>query len=380
MATIHGMVDSYDNTVPQKRMVTDRILMADVFERRTIDALGLNNSAKFRFANEPGRTYDWMEDTFVGRSDTLTASGGMASSSTTTTCVVTTPKLFNVGDVLLIDAEYIWVSAVNTSTGVLTIVRNRGGTQATHANSTTVTIVGVARAEGADANDSPSTEASSTTNCSQIFQRTVHVSRNEKIFPNWGVDDMVDWKITKRMKELVMFLNLQAYYGQRQAGSSSHTQGRGFGGFDTFISTNTTAAGSVDLTRGHIDALLEDIYGYGGAPDLILCNTYQQRRLNEIYAGLIRTERTERTGGNRITYLEHPIAGPPVEIVVDRHCPSTKLYMIDRRYCGYITIDPFFYEMLAKDGDSEKGEVVGEYGFVMAFEKSHASITGLTDS
>jgi hypothetical protein len=288
--------------------------------------------------------------------------------------------MYNVGDVLLIDSEYVWVSAVNPSTAQLTLVRNRGGTQATHTNSTTVTIVGVARLEGADADDSPSTVVTSTTNCSQIFQRSVEVSRDDLLFPLYGIAVLDDYHIQKRMDELVMMVNRQAYRGIRQAGSSSHTQGRSMGGFTTFISTNTTAAGSVALTRDHIDDLLETIFGYGGAPDKIFCNSFQQRRLNSLYEEYITTERSERTGGNRITLLEHPIAGAPIEVIVDRHCQSDYLYIIGSRYCGFITIDPFQFERLAKVGDAAKSQIVGEFGFVLAHEKAHAYISGLTTS
>jgi hypothetical protein len=361
-------------------MVTDRIVKADVYERRAIDALGLDNANKFRFVNKPFRTYDWLEDTYVITSDTLTAAGG-STATDTTTITVTTPKAYNVGDVILIDSEYIWVSAVNTSTGVLTVVRNHGGTQAAHTHSTTVTIVSSARLEGADSDDSPTTEVTSTTNCSQIFQREIQVSRDEKLFPLYGITDLEDYYIDKKMDELIMMLNRVPYHGQRQAGSSSHSSGRSAGGFETFISTNTTAAGSVDLTRDHIDDMLEDIYGYGGSPDALFCAPFQQRKINEIYDGFIRTERSERVGGNRIDWLESPIPGMiPLQIIVDRHCKTGTVYLVSRKYAGYITIDPFFYERLGKVGDAELGQVVGEYGFVVAFEKAHGYINGLTTS
>ena len=41
-----------------------------------------------------------------------------------------------------------------------------------------------------------------------------------------------------------------------------------------------------------------------------------------------------------------------VKVVVDRHCPAGSMYLLDTRYIGYLTIDPFFYEELAKR-DSE---------------------------
>jgi len=380
--TIHGIVDSYDGTVPQKREVTDKILLTSPLDRTIIDKLGLDNVSKFRFVNHPFRTYEWLEDAYVGRTDSLTASGGLASGTTTTTCLVTTPKMYNVGDILQIDDELVWTSAIDISGAQLTIVREFGGTDgATHANSSVIYIRGNARLEGADADDSPSTEVTSTTNCSQIFQRTVQVSRDEQLFPLYGIDNLKEYKIQKRMDELIMLLNCVPYFGKRSVGSSAHSSGRSAGGITTFVDTNKTELSSVALTRDHIDDLLEACYGYGGTPDLLFCNTFQQRRINSMYEDFIRTVRDEKTGGHIITTLLPPLGNMrALEVIVDRLCPTDYVYMLDSRYVGYITIDPFFYEELAKDGDSEKGEVVGEYGFVLAHEKAHAWISGLTTS
>ena len=48
MTTGSGLITSYDNTLPLKRSVTDRIIMADPYDITAITALGLDNSAKFR--------------------------------------------------------------------------------------------------------------------------------------------------------------------------------------------------------------------------------------------------------------------------------------------------------------------------------------------
>ena len=71
MATGSGQRTSYDNTVPLKRTVTDRIVMADPYDITAITALGLNNNAKFSFVNSPNRTYEWLEDAYPAISDVL---------------------------------------------------------------------------------------------------------------------------------------------------------------------------------------------------------------------------------------------------------------------------------------------------------------------
>jgi hypothetical protein len=66
--------------------------------------------------------------------------------------------------------------------------------------------------------------------------------------------------------------------------------------------------------------------------------------------------------------------------LVDRHCPADYAFLIDTRYAGYITIDPFFYEELAKTGDFEHGQTIGEYGFACSYNKAHSIISGFSTS
>ena len=70
-----------------------------------------------------------------------------------------------------------------------------------------------------------------------------------------------------------------------------------------------------------------------------------------------------------------------LDVLVDRFCPTDKVYILDKNYCGYLTIDPFFFEELGKTKDTADGgygQVVGEYGWVTAFEKAHAIISGFS--
>ncbi len=74
MTTGSGLITSYDNTVPLKRTVTDRIILADPYDITTITALGLDNASKFQFVNTPNRTYEWLEDAYPAVSDAAAGS------------------------------------------------------------------------------------------------------------------------------------------------------------------------------------------------------------------------------------------------------------------------------------------------------------------
>lgn len=366
-----GQQDTYTNTLPQKRVVSDRLLLTDPNETVLINALGLNNESKFAFVNTPGRQYEWLEQKYNTRTLTATASG-LNADSTTTTMSVADGSLVNIGDLLLLDSETVHVAS-KVSANVLTIVRNIAGTQATHHTSTvTITIVGNARIEGADANDSPYTLATSTTNVSQILQRSVEISRTDQRLKRYGVPSLVDREINMRMEELSQLLSMAPYYNGRVAGSNGVA--RIMGGLATYITTNVTDASSAALTQKMIEDNVALAWGAGGKPGLIVCGSWAKRKIADFYSGYVRTERSETLGGITIDEILTPL-GLRLSVAVDRFCPTNTLYLLDQNYVGYITLDEFFYEELAKTGDTAaNGQVVGEYGFVVAYEKAHAII------
>lgn len=368
MATYSGLQTSYSNTYSQKTMITDRIIMASPYDITAIVALGLDNASKFRFVNPPNRTYSWLLDAYPATYSTA-LDGDLSTTTATVSIVVADGDLFHVGDVVVVDSEYMWVSAISTDT--LTVTRGIcSTTTATHSSTATMYVRGNARLEGADTTDSPWTEFTSGTNSSQIMQKEVNISRNDILFPNYGVANLKEYRIDKNMDILMEQLNKIPYWGKRDVGTA--TTPRMAGGFGTFVTTNATTLSSAALTRKAIDDEFQQIYAAGGKTDLILCDAWGQRKINDFYEGFVTTERSETIGGMMIKKLMHPITGQLVNVAVDLHCPAGYMYMVDTRHAGFITIDPFFYEPLSKTGDAELGQTVGEYGFVVAAEKFHS--------
>jgi len=388
MTQLSGMVQSYVNSSPDKRMVTDRILMIDPYEISTYLALG-TDVGKFNMVNREGKVYEWLEDTFNPVADQLEAA---ITGTTTTTMTLVTEAAFQAGDIVLIDSEKVWISAMSSATA--TVVKGWGSTtKTTHADSATVTLIGRARVDGDTADDSPSTEISTGYNYTQIMQRTVNVARTIEKMAEYGVSSWEDYMIDKYMKELMMLLNKLPFYGTRSAtatlgGAGTSTVARSAGGLRTFITNNLTYATSSAatggtaqaLTRKHIDDTLENVWTDGGKPDLLICGSWAQRKLNDFYEGFIMTSPDYKIGGNIISKLRHPIDGSFIDILVDRHCPSNEMWLLQRDKIAYYPFDPFFYERLAKTGDFLNGEVVGEYGFIVANDKAHGAVLEFSTS
>ncbi len=370
-----GQQTTYVGTVPQKRVISNKIFMTDPMETPTLSALGMNADSKFKFVNTPGTIYEWLVDTYSNVSDVIVS--GLASDSTTTTCTATDGSKFHVGDVVLIELEKVWVSAINSN--VLTIVRNWGGTQATHADGTTGYIVSNARLEGADNTDTHFTQPMSMYNYSQIFHKSIEVSRSDARIQRYGISDLVNYEQEKKMDELKVLLNKVAFYGERVAGSTSTA--RGAGGLDTFIaSANKTDLSSTALTLDAIEDKVQQAWDAGGRPSMLICGGFNKRKITSFFEGSVRTERSEKMGGVEITKIQTAM-GPNLDVLVDRYCPASKVYILTPDEVSWVTVDEFFYEELGKVGDTEAyGQIVGEYGFALAGESHHGLIYGTTTS
>jgi len=356
-------------------MVTDRIVTTSPTDIPAILALGgLNGAGKFQFVNQPHRKYEWLEEALPSVSDT-TVDADWDDNSTETALTVTTGELFQVGDVIQLDAdaELIYVSSI--ASDVLTVIRGFGATTATtHESDGTVHIRYNARIEGAASSDSTWSEATTGVNYSTILHKDVTVSRTMNILPMYGMGNAVDHQIDMNMDILFQQMNKLPYYGTVNVGTT--TTARSSGGLGEFITTNTTALASAALTATHIDNDFETIFTAGGKTDLILTTAWNQRKINSFYEGFITTERSEKVGGMIIKKLQHPVTSALVDIVVDRACRPGYVYVLDSRYIGFLEIDPFFYEELAKTGDNFNGQTVGEYGFVCQYNAAHSIISG----
>mgnify|MGYP001562613884 CR=1 FL=1 len=367
-----GQQITYSGTLAQKRVVTARIVMIEPMEFVAVNALGIDNAGKFAFVNTPGEKYEWLEDVWSARTDTLV--GGLSASSTTTTFTATDGTLYQPGDVFLIESEYFWVSSI--SADVITVgTRSFGGTQATHADNLTITFVGRARLEGAAAADGHFTQPTSGYNYSATFQKTLEISRTNALLKVYGIENVIDREINKKLEENLRLLNLAIYHGQRKAGSA--TTPRMFGGLKALITTNDPVVSGA-LTRKRIEDSVADCWTEGGRPSLILTNQWGKRKIASFYEGFVTTERSEMMGGVEISKSVTPL-GLDLSVAVDRDCPTDSMFLLDIAKVGALTIDPFFSEPLGKTKDTAfYGQVVGEYGFVLQHEKAHAHISGFS--
>lgn len=374
MAVFDSPITSYSDTTPQVRVITDVITLIDPSDTPAIEMLGgLDGAAgKFRFtANGKGTTREWLEDTLSPLTDQLNGS----ITSTATTITVDDASPFQEGHILLVDAEQMWVSDVNTSTEVLTVTRNYSGTQATHADNASVEIIGMARLEGDESDDIAFTDRYVGSNYTQIFHKEIKVTNTHQVLAQYGISDELMYQENKVVPELTRLIEKQIFRGARKAGTA--TTPRAFGGLGTFITTNSINAGGA-ITQADFEDALEAAYGNGGQPTMALVSSANMQVIKNFYDSslFLNVNSDQRSVGMVIDTVRTPFGD--VNLVMDRWAPSGSVYIVDPAHVGLSTYRPFQTQPLAVGGDYVKEQVVGEFSLCVRQDKAHAVITGIS--
>lgn len=364
------------------RTVIDNIAPRDT---PVLALLGTGNDFKLEYKGN--HKYEWLTDTLRVRTGTLGAN--IADTSTTSVTLTDASKL-KPGDVIEVGTEYLWIGAVNTTTNVATgCIRGWGGTTAaTHTSGDTWTYKYSARLEGATSDDSPYTNPSRLYNEAQIMHFEIEVTGSEEISPRIGIADQFAYQIAKVLGgrgqgsggDLLIDLNNTFYYGKRVSRVGKTTAGA-MGGIETFVTTNVKDASSLTsgvLTYELILDLMQDQWAAGGMPTHLIMNATQKRKLERLFDGFRTMEQSSTKGGFAIQVLDTDFGSP--QIVLDRWCPSDRIYSVQKDTMGWITYRDWFMEELGKVGDFKEMQIIGEFGFVCINEEANGYIKSLATS
>jgi len=374
MAYLTSPLTTYSDTTPQKRIITDVISLIDPSDMPMIEALGgLDGaSSKFRFVNGNGKLIEWLEDTLIGLTGTLNGS----ITSTATTITATDGDNFQEGQILLIDSEYMWVSSVNNSTEVITVTRAFQGSSASHADVAAITITGMARLEGAESDDVAFTDRTSNSNFTSILHQEVKVSRTQGQVAQYGISDEMAYQGDKVIPSLVRLLESH-FFTNTVGKAGSATTPRVMGGYQAFVSTNKVSGAT--LAQSQFENAIMSAYTAGGSgPWQAYCKPVNFQKVKNFYdsSNFLRIDRTENTVGLVIERILTPFG--EVDLVLDRWARATEIPLIDPKHAGFVTLYPFTQEALAKGGDYDKSEVVGEYSLALRQNAAHAILTNVS--
>ncbi len=326
-----------------------------------------SNSLKFACTQQ---RHTWFND------DLIPSVSSVAVAYTAAGLQITVPdgesERFDEGDVLHINDMYCLVTSVSHGTNILT-VEELDSTGANAAVGDAIYILMNARVEGFAAADITfrSTDFGSTENFTQIFMDKVDLTGSEQSSERWGMDaDPYEYQLNKKFKELAFKVERTALYGIRNGTyPTTNATARRMGGLAYFIrdgsGANVTSAAGQDLDDTFLNDLLEDIWEDGGMPDTIFVNMRQKRMLDSFLTPMVRVDRTETIYG--VLVGQYMSNGGTLDVVLNRYVKPSDLIVVQREYIGLGPLAgngksrAFFHEMLPKDGDYDRGQIIGEY-------------------
>jgi len=379
MANVAPPYSTYVNTAENKRVITDYIALLDPSDAPFIEAIGgLDGAAsKFRFTNQ-GTLVEWIEDTLAPLTGVFALTATANSATNVTSLKVADGNMVQPGHILLTGTELLWVSA--NSSGVLTVTRSLGGsTMVTLATNASFSIVGMARLEGADSDPIGYTDLSTNSNYTQIFHKEIKQTGTAPYQDRWGMTDQMQYESAKSIPEMMRLIERTLQYGKRSAGST--TTPRMMGGYQEFITTNKASGANMSVSSlipGIIEDAVELIYNAGGAGDfLAIVNPATYQKIKNAYdsSSYVRYAPEQNRFGTLVDRIVTPFGD--VSFVIDRWQLSNLIPILKLDNVGMLTLRPWQVEDLAKTGDAEKKQLVGEYTFCLKLQKSHALLTAV---
>ena len=362
MSNIRGNMSTYDQSAPILEDLSSAVRFGAWYDAPLYAFLDRKPATD--------KDHKWIEDLPNARSTTANQGGTITSAETEVT--VTDGSLFAEGDVIVVDSEYLRVSAVDSN--VLTVSRGFGGTSADdHTAGATLVILTNAQPENAGP-EALATAKSEKHNYTQIFIRPVDVSRTMQRVRTAGGNEL-EYQIMKAALEVALDIERALLRGKIDAGSDAGA--RAMKGLNDFI-TSETDDESGTLAINEFNAFLRGIWDNGGNPDILLCDGLFLSVIHEWNVGSLQTAPSDRIGGVRVTQWVSPFG--VFSILPDRQVATGTCYALTGSSLALAVLDDIHYQELARTSDGVHGQVVAELTLECANEQFHGRQYGVTGS
>lgn len=351
--------------------MVDAILLDDA---DVLATLGFSNEGKAVTQTK----HQWDEDELNPVITTAAVSGNLSTASTVLLLGATTYARVTAGTLITDQLSgKNEVMQVTARSGVsATIVRGFGGTSAeTHAKAATFDIIANPRPQGMTGPKDESVARTRSYNYTQIFSKGVILTGTALAIEHNGIASEDSYQIDKRLRELIRELDRTVIMGIRAASDVSDTVYGTMGGLIDYIkhaTSGNTNSTSETLVPSVVDAMVKQIWDDGGSPDMILVGGLQKQKISKFDKEYRRTTMDSRRAGFTVEEYVSDL-GINLRVVVDRWIPSDIAIIIDSSKVAIKSLRPFSLEKLAKTGDAENWQIVGEHTMeVKQAAKAHA--------
>jgi hypothetical protein len=262
--------------------------------------------------------------------------------------------------------------------------------------------------EGADAGDADFTATVRVANYTQISRKVISVSGTADQVNTAGMRTVMAYETAKKAKELKRDMEFILLSNQAGVAGSGTSTARNTAGLPTWLISNSVANGAtlpemsgasgngypdtawtdlsgatdVAFTETMLKTAIQNVWAEGGDPKILMVGPYN-KTVASTFAGLAEQRITYNNAkplkiiATADVYLSD---FGEVAIVPNRFQPENFAFVLDPEYASVSYLRPFRTFDIAKTGDSDKKEMVVEYGLRIKSEKAHAAIANLTVS
>lgn len=377
---ITGTATSYELTNGLRLDISEMITLTDPTDTPFLTGEGMYGG-KILPVGDPLTEiqFSWLEEgLMLPRAASTTT---IASGVTTLVVGAAYQKNFNVGHVLMNMAtkELVRVTAY-VSTDSLTITRGFGGTTAAAITTgDTLVSLGAVLAEGSAPGNGRASDRVLPYNYSQIFgPEQVTLSKTEQLVAKYGVSDEFSHQVMNLVTTMSISQEQAILYGVRY--NDTTNKYRTFGGIDWWINQQggITDSSSTTLTVANLQTNLGNCFNAGGIPDLLVANPRSLSDLTDVTnTSIVRIAPESGFRGRRPVQVCSTEFGD-IMIVRNRWVsPKHAFGIIDGRIRRRI-LRSLGMEALAKTGDSDNMQVVGEESLEVRGAAHFFRYTGLS--
>ncbi len=283
---------------------------------------------------------EWTDERYPATSDTLNG----AVTATATGIVVANVQRFQRYNLIQVDDEIMWVSAINDGTSTLTVTRGGGigSTSAAHSSGATVWIVGTATPENVDAAASTTTRGDTFHNFFQIFQHAIKVSDRQNNAGTYLIKGKeYKFEFARQYKIIRREIETSLFRGNRFAGAAGLPSM--MGGIPVFVNQHVRDLAGQAFSQLTLMDLWQEVWDDVGPENcarLVICNAVPRRAISSFYGVEREVSNKDRKINLVVDRIETDL-GPFDLMDPHFHCPRGLVLTIDptnyklRCFAGY---------------------------------------------
>lgn len=337
--------------------------------------------------------HEWLEDELAPNTVTIDQTSFLPNPTETLTVTLDDVTGLRAGDQLRAEGstEVILVESVGSNNGLL-VERGYGGTQKEPlTNNQVLQVIGNAAFEGEESIAASARARVRKQNYTQIFTAGVDVSGTIRAVNTIGVEDELEYQKQERLRELLRDLERTVIGGVAPASSpeGSSTVRRSMNGIMAMLGTNRfmpgvgdipdgDGAGDDGLTEAVLNASLRAIWEQSsGSVDTIVVGGSQKRKINSFASNLRGYQPSDTAFSDMVSVYESDFG--VCNVLLSRWVPADTVLLLDSSRISVLPLAgrSFGYKQLASTGDSDRGQLIGEYTLELMNETAHGVIEGL---